>query len=178
MSVRVTLLSVFAFLLIAPVDAISDDAALKTILQNYSNYKYSNIQLLEISGDYSGRLREFFKEETIESNAGGSKNENLMAILIAIARSNDGDRPRIVDEANSNQEISDMRDDGTVTFDEYNAAIDEAIAIALAAGTDDNNPDAFYLVTTRKTDDAPMTYIGLLPVKRTSFVQREGIFVQ
>ena len=110
MSVRVTLLSVFAFLLIAPVDAISDDAALKTILQNYSNYKYSNIQLLEISGDYSGRLREFFKEETIESNAGGSKNENLMAILIAIARSNDGDRPRIVDEANSNQERRQLED--------------------------------------------------------------------
>lgn len=166
MSVRAALLGLIAILFVGPYTASADDATVRSILQNYSNYKYSNIQLLEISGDYSGKLREFFKEETLESGDGGSKNEKLMAILVAIAKSNDGDRARIVDEANSNQEISDMRDAGEVSFDEYNSAIDEAIAISLAAGTDDNNPDAFYLVTTRRTADGPIVYIGLLPVKR------------
>ncbi|MGA0044885.1 MAG: PDZ domain-containing protein [Candidatus Kapaibacteriota bacterium] len=155
-----------AVMLVPSVRMNADDANLRSILQNYRNYKYSNIQVLEVSGDYSAKLREFFKEETKKSAAGTSKNAKLLALLSAIASKNPGDRLSLVDEANNNQEITEMRNSGEVSFEEYNAAIDEAVELSLASGAEDNNPDAFFLITTRKKNNSQQVYIGLLPAKR------------
>lgn len=167
MNLRAALAGLLIAVLVLPAARLTaDDANLRSILQNYRNYKYSNIQILEVSGDYSAKLREFFKEETKKAAAGTSKNAKLLGLLTAIASKNPGDRLSLVDEANANQEITEMRNSGEVSFEEYNAAIDEAIEASLASGSDDNNPDAFFLITSRKKNNEPQVYIGLLPAKR------------
>lgn len=163
--IRYGLISLLALVAMAS-SSYSEDPTLRAILQNWRNYQYSNIQLLEISADYAVRLREFFKEETVKKAGSGSKNEKLNSILFSIAKSNDGDRARVIDEANSNLEIREMRNNNVITYEEYNSAIEEAIEMVLAGEGGDNNPDLFFLITTRMREDKPLIHVALLPVKR------------